>query len=134
MVASGSSSASSAGIGGGCRFSLGWVIGTTEALWWSALVRLLLATRTTEQVLGVLDAFPRRRRRAPIPPPSERRFRLAGACLGRSLARSQYLRTRGRPHTLLIGVRGGLGDFAAHAWLAGDLVDADFVVLRVVPR
>ncbi|MEA2597398.1 MAG: Transglutaminase-like superfamily [Thermomicrobiales bacterium] len=108
---------------------------TAEALAWSALVRLLLATRASEGALRALDSLPRRAPRAdPVPLPAEGPFRLAGACLGRSLARSQYLRTRGRPHVLVFGVRGGAAAFAAHAWLEGDPVDPAFLPLRRVPR
>lgn len=106
-----------------------------EILVWSALVRLLLLTRSIDQAVRWLDLLPRRRSGAShgVPPP-EGPFRLAGACLGRSLARSQYLRIRGQPSIVVIGVRGGLATFAAHAWLDGDPVDPDFVELRRIHR
>jgi hypothetical protein len=106
-----------------------------EAIGWSLAARRLLATRSAEETLGLLDRLPRRQSAQParaLPP--ERPFRFAGACLGRSLARSQYLRARGQRHTLIIGVRGGLVDFGAHAWLEGDPVLPDFIELRRIDR
>lgn len=103
---------------------------------WSVLVRLLLATVTTERALSVLDALPRRSPRCTsVEVPAQRWFKLAGACLGQSLARSQYLRTRGYPTDLVIGVRGGVTDFAAHAWLLNyDSADDTFVEIRRIRR
>lgn len=109
-----------------------------EVLLWSALARLLLKRVRTERVFHLLDRLPRRM--APSGPPSlppESTFRLAGACLGRSVARSQYLRTRGQPHSVVLGVRGGLANFAAHAWLDPfdiDELPSDFVELWRVER
>lgn len=52
--------------------------------------------------------------------PPESFFRGAGACLARSLARSQYLRRRGVESVIVIGATGtSTESFAldAHAWL-----------------
>ncbi|MGI8644322.1 MAG: lasso peptide biosynthesis B2 protein [Thermomicrobiales bacterium] len=107
-----------------------------EALGWSALVRVLLATLALERTLRVLNAIPRRKRRsATASMPPEAAFRLAGACLGRSLARGQYLRVRGYPSVLVIGGLGSVDAFHAHAWLDGDDPgDADFIELRRIAR
>lgn len=105
-----------------------------EILAWSGLVRLLLATRSIDQTVAILDRLPRRKTGQARPLPPEWPFRFAGMCLGRSIARSQYLRVRGCPSTLVIGVRGDLSTFAAHAWLDGDAVEPDYVELRRVRR
>src|SRR5215218_181347 len=111
-------------------------MGLIEAQLWSTLVRLLLATLALERTLRVLDALPRHSTpRAKVAAPPEAAFRLAGACLGRSLARSQYLRTRGHPSILVIGGLGTIGEFRAHAWLDGDDPgQPDFVELRRIQR
>lgn len=107
-----------------------------EAFVWSALVRLLLGVLPAERVLRVFDAFPRRRCPAEaVEPLSERQVALAGACLGRALARSQYLRTRRQPHAVVFGVRGSVAAFAAHAWLEPyDAPGDDFIELRRIAR
>jgi transglutaminase-like putative cysteine protease len=67
--------------------------------------------------------------------PDDRQVRLAGACLGRSLARSHYLRLRGVPHRVVIGVTGGAREFRAHAWIAPYEAAPDgFVELRSIDR
>lgn len=102
---------------------------------WSALVRTLLATMSTERAIALLDALPHRHATTrPLAIPPERGVRFAGACLGRSLARSQYLRLRGHPHHLVIGVKGQIHDFQAHAWLDGDPLADDYVELRRIER
>ena len=89
-----------------------------EAFTWSILTRVLLATLSLERTLQTLDALPHRRRTTSgINPPDEGPFWLAGACLGKAIARSQYLRVRGHANAVVIGVQGGTGTFAAHAWL-----------------
>ena len=107
-----------------------------EIVMWSVLVRLLLATVTTERALSVLDALPRRSPRGTsVDVPAQRWFKLAGACLGQSLARSQYLRMHGCPTDVVIGVRGSLESFAAHAWLPEyDRAGDDFVEIRRIRR
>ncbi|MEZ5165235.1 MAG: lasso peptide biosynthesis B2 protein [Acidimicrobiales bacterium] len=62
-------------------------------------------------------ASPRRGCPRPRRHPRPRFFRGAGACLSRGMARSQYLRMRGIPTTLVLGVAGGIAAFDAHAWL-----------------
>jgi hypothetical protein len=124
------------------RRAIGWhrshprrLLRAGEVLIWSGLARVLVGMQPIERAVYWLDLLPRRRpgsRAVALPP--ERPFRLAGACLGRSLARSQYLRMRGQPSALIIGVRGGLSAFAAHAWLEGDPVDPDFVEIRRIHR
>ena len=107
-----------------------------EILAWSICVRMLLRTLSFDRVLRLLNRLPSRAapgRRVELP--QARMFSLAGACLGKSLARSQYLRRRGQPHTIAIGVRGGTGSFAAHAWIEGFEAEVDdFVVIRRVAR
>jgi len=107
-----------------------------EAFVWSAAVRLLLGVFPAERVLCLLDAVPRLRRpAATVEPLSERQVALAGACLGRALARSQYLRSRRQPHAVVIGVRGSVSAFAAHAWLEPyDAPGDDFIELRRIAR
>lgn len=105
-----------------------------EILAWSGLVRLLLATQPIDRTIAILDALPHRSGGHARPLPPERPFRFAGMCLGRSIARSQHLRVRGCPSTLVIGVRGGISSFAAHAWLDGDAVEPDYIELRRVRR
>lgn len=107
-----------------------------EALGWSALVRLLLAILSLERTLRLLNVIPcRKHRPAMATMPPEAAFRLAGACLGRSLARGQYLRVRGQPSVLVIGGFGSVDAFRAHAWLDGDDPgDADFIELQRIAR
>jgi hypothetical protein len=107
-----------------------------EAFIWSVTTRGLLHLLRTEQVIHLLDVFPRRSQApTPVTPPSEHDVRHAGACLGRSLARSQFLRLRGQPHAVVIGTRGGISAFEAHAWLDPfDLPPHDFIEIRRIPR
>ncbi len=64
-----------------------------------------------------------------------RYFRLAGACLARSLARSEYLRRRGIEHAIVIGVAGPVEEFAAHAWIAPfEVLPEGFTEFRRVAR
>ena len=118
------------------RSRLSRAVGLIEAQLWSTLVRLLLATLALERTLRVLDALPRLATPRPeVVAPPEAAFRIAGACLGRSLARSQYLRTRGHSSILVIGGLGTIGEFRAHAWLEGDDPgQPDFVELRRIQR
>jgi hypothetical protein len=93
---------------------------TLELLGWSALARMLVACTTVPRALGALDRVPRWRRGGDEAAhfPSEAQVRLAGACLARSLARSQYLRQRRTPHALVIGTTRVSEGFRAHAWIA----------------
>jgi hypothetical protein len=107
-----------------------------EIALWSLLARALLATVTTQRAIRLLGRVPRRSRPEPTTDlPAESCFALAGACLGRSLARSQFLYVRSAPHTIVIGVRGSIDQLNAHAWLEPhDEVDADFVALWSIAR
>jgi hypothetical protein len=106
-----------------------------EAVAWAAAVRLLLAVLPVERVVRILDRCPQRLATGCVEPPTEPQVALAGACLGRTLARSQYLRTRRQPHAVVIGIRGSIVDFAAHAWLEPfDRPPDDFIELRRITR
>lgn len=107
-----------------------------EILLWSLLARVLVRRLSLERALTLLDRFPRRAHpTAGFTMPLERTFRGAGACLGRSLARSQFLRVRGQPHAIVIGVRGGTTALRAHAWVEPcDPVEPSFVELRRIAR
>jgi len=108
-----------------------------EVLVWSLLSRALVRYCSLEKALKLLDNLPTR---TPgllstfgIPP--EQVFGRAGACLGRSLARSQFLRMRGRPHAIVIGGTGGTTGFVAHAWIEPcDPPDPRFVEIRRISR
>ena len=109
----------------------------TELLAWSVVARLLVARVSLARTLRVLDMMPARRGRGakPVPFPTDRQVCLAGACLGRSLARSQYFRRRGVPHRVVIGVTGGTENFRAHAWVAPyEEAPEDFIQLRSIER
>ena len=93
-----------------------------EALAWSLVTRFLLHFLSLHHTLVVLDLVPTGRPRSLLTIPPEPTFSRAGRCLGRQVARSQYLRRRGGRSTIVIGVRGeGLTDggrgLDAHAWL-----------------
>ncbi len=90
-----------------------------EATMWSVLVRCLLKTLSMKRSLTILSWFPKSRRAAMnVSVPTEGHFRRAGACLGRQLARSQYIRSHGGESTILIGVIPTKGSsLDAHAWL-----------------
>jgi hypothetical protein len=93
---------------------------TLELIGWSAVARMLVARTTVPRALGALDRVPRWRHGGgePVRFPSNGQVRLAGACLARSLARSQYLRQRHAPHALVIGSTRASEGFRAHAWIA----------------
>jgi hypothetical protein len=108
-----------------------------ELLGWSLIARLLVTRLSLKRTLRILDALPK------SPPsntgialfPSDRQVRFAGACLGRSLARSQFLRVRGIRHHLVIGTTGGVANFRAHAWIAPfETAPEDFVEFLKVDR
>jgi hypothetical protein len=108
-----------------------------ELFVWSVVVRLLIAGVPLSRTLQLLDIVPYRVGRAndAVRFPSERQVRFAGACLGRSLARSQYLRLRGVSHSVVIGTSGGADGFRAHAWVAPfEAAPQGFVVLRAIER
>lgn len=108
-----------------------------ELLCWSLLARGGIAVLSLSRTLALLDRLPHRSRSPsrPVSLPPDRHVRFAGACLGRSLARSQYLRARGVPHSIVIGVTGGVAAFQAHAWVGPYETAPDgFVELRRVDR
>lgn len=93
-------------------------------------VVLALVARTAvrflpwRRTLAIFDVLPVRQAAAPVTSiPHEGDFRGAGACLARSLARSQYLRRRGAESELVIGAATEQGGpdapvkLDAHAWL-----------------
>lgn len=47
------------------------------------------------------------------------------SCLERSLVRQRWFAAQGRPCDIVIGIRGPVADFGAHAWLDGDPEDTD---------
>jgi hypothetical protein len=96
------------------------VVVWVELLVWSGIARLLVSRCSLSRSVRALDWLPTRSRTSAENAsfPDDRQVRLAGACLGQSLARSQYLRTRGISHSIVIGTRGGLMDFNAHAWIS----------------
>jgi len=74
-----------------------------------------------DRSMRILDALPKAesKPRSVVQLPEEAAFRGAGACLARSMARSQFLRRRGVGSTILIGALGSTEvSFDAHAWLA----------------
>ncbi len=107
-----------------------------EAIGWAVACRLMISRLSFDRTIRLLDRLPRREKAADtVELPAESVFRGAGACLARSLARGQYLRTRGVSSTLLIGARGHTGvDFDAHAWLAPYDESPDHVVVHSVER
>jgi hypothetical protein len=103
----------------------------------SVFVRVLLSWLPLDRTLCLLDRIPPRRNRGDLPFrfPEDRQLRLAGACLGRSLVRSQYLRNRGVSHQIVIGTAGNIGSFQAHAWVAPfENAPDGFITLRSIPR
>jgi transglutaminase superfamily protein len=89
-----------------------------EASAWGILCRIGIRVVRLDRLVGLLDRIPHRRSTdRPVEVPTARHFRGAGACLSRSLARSQYLRMRGASSTIAVGVAGKLASFDAHAWL-----------------
>lgn len=105
------------------------------AVGWSLVVRYLLRATSLRVTLAVLDRVPARRPVPVVAIPVERTFARAGACLGRQIARSQYLRRRGVRSTLVIGVRPpGAATIDAHAWL--DRLDEQppYAVLHRIER
>lgn len=90
-----------------------------EVIVWSLVARAGIATMGIQRTLLLLDRS-RLRRTGGEDLASTRRdalFRLAGRCLGESVARSQYLRVRGQPHEVVLGVSGPVSGLRAHAWL-----------------
>lgn len=108
-----------------------------ELLFLTVMVRVLLSLFSLDRALSLLDRTVLRRNRAEssFNIPDDRQLRWAGACLGRSLVRSQYLRNRGIPHRIVIGTSGGIGMFRAHAWIAPYEVEPEgFNELRAIRR
>lgn len=114
-----------------------FMLQSTELFVWSLLVRAGIATLTLSRTLALLDRVPHRASPSarPVAFPTNRQVHFAGACLGRSLARSQFLRQRGLSHRLIIGVTGDVDAFHAHAWLDPfEAAPEGFVEVRRVER
>lgn len=107
-----------------------------EILAWSVLVRVLVGIAGVRRTIRVLDAFPRRQSLRPFPVPStEVPVRTAGRCLHKSLAWSQFLRSRGQAHEIVLGVAGPVAAFQAHAWLAPfETPPPGFVAMQRISR
>lgn len=108
-----------------------------EIVAWSLGTRVLVGAVGTVRTLGLLDRVRLQRSTGErlAQTDHDALFRLAGRCLGQSIARSQYLRVRGRPHWLILGVDTSTGDFQAHAWLEPlDPAPAEFEVLHRFSR
>lgn len=92
-----------------------------EAIGWSLICRALVKAGRLERAVRWLDLIPAARFTNPtvgaVALPPERYFASAGACLARTLARSQYLRRRGTSSDIAIGVRPSPTGPIAHAWL-----------------
>nr|MDQ6948093.1 lasso peptide biosynthesis B2 protein [Actinomycetota bacterium] len=108
-----------------------------EVVAWSLASRILVTFTGPNHALRLLDRVRLRRTGGEHLAATDRDalFRLAGRCLGEAVARSEYLRVRGRPHELVLGVAGTAGDFRAHAWLEPlDPVPAGFHALHRYSR
>lgn len=105
-----------------------------EAVMWGLVCRVAVRFLRLDRTVAILDRLPHAGTADEIVRiPTSRRFRGSGACLSRSLARSQYLRVRGVPSTIAIGAKGSIADFDAHAWLE-PMDEGDRPVLHRVPR
>lgn len=108
-----------------------------ELIGWCAIARIGVACLPLGSTLRLLDALPAWTigHGTEVDFPSDRQVRLAGACLGRSLARSQYLRRRAVPHAIVIGIAGDIHEFRAHAWVAPfETAPSEFVELQRIER
>ena len=107
-----------------------------EAIAWSVFCRLMISKLSFDRTIQVLDRLPHRQVASDVVEfPEEAVFRGAGACLARSLARGQFLRSRGVSSTVLIGALGHTGvEFDAHAWLAPFDGSRGHMVLHSVER
>ncbi len=92
-----------------------------EPVLWALLARVCVRNLRWKKTLQVFDRLPAGRpATGGVHLPPERCFRGAGACLARSLARSQYLRHRGVESVIVIGATGTSAEsftLDAHAWL-----------------
>ncbi|MEM7142061.1 MAG: lasso peptide biosynthesis B2 protein [Actinomycetota bacterium] len=89
-----------------------------EASAWGIVCRVGIRVVTLHRLVGLLDRVPHRSSAiAEVHVPDAAHFRGAGACLSRSLARSQFIRMRGGESTVSLGVAGSVAAFDAHAWL-----------------
>ena len=112
-------------------------LNTGELMAWSLFMRICVKTMSLKRTMRMLDRLPMFAI-GPAPDmvfPSDSQVRLAGACLGRSLTRSQYLRSRHVAHVVVIGVAGSVDAFRAHAWVAPfEEAPGDFVELQRFER
>lgn len=105
-----------------------------EPILLSVLCRILVWAGSLDRALRLLDRLPTTRApQQPVTTPPETSFRGAGACLARTLARSEYLRRRGAHSVVAIGARTHNRAFDAHAWLEPlDNHDDHTVVHRIL--
>jgi hypothetical protein len=112
-------------------------VNTGELIAWSLVMRICVKSMSLKRTMRMLDRLPIFAV-GPAPDtvfPSDNQVRLAGACLGRSLTRSQYLRSRHVAHVVVIGVAGSVDGFRAHAWVAPfEEAPDDFVELQRFER
>jgi hypothetical protein len=108
-----------------------------EAIGLSVACRLMIKRLSFDRSMRILDALPKAEPNTTsvVQLPEEAAFRGAGACLARSMARSQFLRRRGVSSSILIGALGRDGvSFDAHAWLAPFDESQGHVVIHTVER
>jgi hypothetical protein len=109
-------------------------VARVEAIVWGVTSRVGLRLLGLRRLLWVLDRVPRRRRnRESVAVPPAAQFRGAGACLSRSIARSQFIRQRRGASSVVLGIDGSLAKFDAHAWLE-PLDKADRPALHRIDR
>jgi hypothetical protein len=60
--------------------------------------------------------------------------RLPHTCLERAFVLQRWKAAHGEPVDVVIGVRGAGEEFAAHAWLAGDVADPEAELYRELRR
>ncbi len=104
-----------------------------EVVAWSLAARVGIGTVGVKATLRLFDLIPLQRRGGERLAFTERDalFRLAGRCLGESIARSAYLRLRGSRHELVLGVRRSANGVQGHAWLEPfDTAPPEFEVIH----
>jgi hypothetical protein len=113
------------------------VMTTGELMALSLFMRVCVKTLSLRRTMRMLDRMPMLAI-GPTPCdvfPTDDQVRLAGVCLGKSLTRSQYLRSRHVSHVVVIGVAGSVDAFRAHAWVAPfEEAPGDFVELQRFER
>lgn len=108
---------------------------TLEAAVWAAASRVSLRAIRFERTVTLFDRLALRPAASLPSMPPARCFSIAGACLGQSLARSQFLRRRGARHSLVLGVLKEGQRFEAHAWISPlETPPAGFAEIRRIDR